>query len=439
MHATLVFLNTLLIAFESIMAIMLTNSLFKRRYTGGKYRLLVLVFLVAHPLFLYFWGDNIFVKLTISGLLLILWTKVTFRSDLVKCIFESILLMSYWAIVDNLFLLSSVSLAHQNLELLLENPYAYYMLCFSAKIIEFFGVILLCFWIKTHLRAQAASWVDWLRSLFFPCASLLISRFLLRILYIEPKASQSLLLCTIILLFANVMSIFLLDYMEKHQLAIRDNAILRQNLKTERDGIAAWMDAYKEQRKQSHDFQNQLSVLRGMIENNTSRSDFAQYLDRLLTIELPATLYINTHRPVADVLFSQKSSIAKNKNIEFSTQLDDLSNFPLPDDALVVVLSNLLDNAINAADKTPDGKRRYILVKMRVGEEDSYLYVENSTGKPVQIIENRVIGVEPSSLEHGYGLQNIAAMLNRHNAIYAIDYREDDGAFCFSAQVFSDI
>lgn len=51
------------------------------------------------------------------------------------------------------------------------------------------------------------------------------------------------------------MSIFLLDHLEKQQIAIRNNVILEQDLKIERESISSWVSAYREERKRSHDFQ----------------------------------------------------------------------------------------------------------------------------------------------------------------------------------------
>ena len=51
-------------------------------------------------------------------------------------------------------------------------------------------------------------------------------------------------------------------------------------------------------------------------------------VDGLLNTELPKTRYINTNRPIADVLISQKAAIARNKHITLQLHLDDLSKFP---------------------------------------------------------------------------------------------------------------
>jgi sensor histidine kinase regulating citrate/malate metabolism len=193
------------------------------------------------------------------------------------------------------------------------------------------------------------------------------------------------------------------------------------------------VEAYRQERKRSHDFQNQLSVLRGMVEDQAPTDSFLNYLDSLLNVKLPATRYIDTGRPVADVLLSQKAAIAANKGIRFQMQLDNLSTFPLSDDALVVVLANLLDNAIEACEKIPDPEQRVILVKLQYKPEASYLHIENTTIKPVTIKNNRVIS--SSSLEHGFGLQNVITILEQSGAIYALDYQEERNLFTFSAQL----
>ena len=115
-------------------------------------------------------------------------------------------------------------------------------------------------------------------------------------------------------------------------------------------------------------------------------------------------------------------------------QLDDLSQFPLPDDELVVVLANLLDNAIEACALIPNKSLRYILIKIQCRPAVTYLHVENSTAEPVTIKNNHIVTHKQSS-GHGYGLQNIKTILERHQALYTLSYQEDGMIFCFSAQI----
>jgi hypothetical protein len=356
-----------------------------------------------------------------------------FRTDFVKALFTSLLLTSYLMIMDSLVVWGVPMLLGTRTEQIYSDPYAYYLLCFGAKALELLGLVIFRACTRVRLQVQATGWEDCLRLLFYPTTTMVLSLALIRMYEQAPELAGTLSLCGCMLLLTDIMSIFLLEHLEKQQIAIRDNAILQQNLKSERDSIGIWVEAYRQERKRSHDFQNQLSVLRGMVEDQAPTDSFLNYLDSLLNVKLPATRYIDTGRPVADVLLSQKAAIAANKGIRFQMQLDNLSTFPLSDDALVVVLANLLDNAIEACEKIPDPEQRVILVKLQYKPEASYLHIENTTIKPVTIKNNRVIS--SSSLEHGFGLQNVITILEQSGAIYALDYQEERNLFTFSAQL----
>lgn len=434
----LLFLNFFLICFESIMAAYLGRCFFQKRYGSAVYVLAVCVLTGLSNLFFFFFGSIPIVKFIFGICLHAVWISIVFQVNIIKSVFTSLLLLSYWIIVDSLFIMCISSFGGNDTNLIFASPYAYYLMCFGGKALELLGIVILSAFAKKHFQIWTMSWMEWLRILFFPLSTLLISIELTHMFFMAPNLAKELSLCAGILLLADVMSVFLLDHMEKQQLAIRDRAILQQDLKTERESISAWVTAYREERKRSHDFQNQLSVLRGMVAERVSDETFLQYIDSLLNVKLPATRYINTNRPVADVLLSQKAAIAKSKHISFQMHLDDLSDFPLPDDELVVVLANLLDNAIEACELISDARQRYILIKIQCKPDVTYLHIENPTAEPVTIKGNRVITSRKDSASHGFGLQNVATILRMHQALYTLTYQEADSVFCFSAQILTD-
>lgn len=428
-------LNYVLIGFECIMASYLGGCFFKRRFYRVAHILAVLMLFILCIVYLKIFGGNIILKLAVGIILHMVWIRVCFDTSIIKALFLAIFLMSFWYVFDSICMIGVSALMKIDYRLLSDAPFAYFLLCFGVKIFELFGLIIMCTLVKHHAQIWSMSWSDWLRILFFPVSSLLISCELVLIYYKSPDLAGQLALCACILLFADVMSVFLLDHLENQQLAIRDNAILQQDLKTEHESINTWVEAYRAERKRSHDFQNQLSVLRGMIDDASTSEHFLEYLDSLLNVELPKTRYINTNRPVADVLLSQKAAIAKNKNISFQIHLDDMSGFPLSDDELVVVLANLLDNAIAASEQIPDISLRRILIRVQCTPMVSYLYVENTVAKAVAIKNNRVVIRRDESSGHGFGIQNITTILDRHQALYAFEYHPDDALFSFSAQL----
>ena len=107
----------------------------------------------------------------------------------------------------------------------------------------------------------------------------------------------------------------------------------------------------------THDFQNQLSIIYGLAECEAPHGELLPYIQTVMKDSMSTSLIVKTGRLVVDVLLSQKYHIAQSKGVHFLFQLDDLTCFGLKDEHLVVVLSNLVDNAIEACEKITDDKK----------------------------------------------------------------------------------
>ena len=189
------------------------------------------------------------------------------------------------------------------------------------------------------------------------------------------------------------------------------------------------MEAYSDQRRKTHDFQNQLAIIYGLAQQESPDSQVLNYVRPLLKKEMLPTLITKTGRNVVDILLTQKYSVAIKNQILFQMQLGDLSDFPLSDEELIVVLSNLLDNALNACMDISNSKERRILLKMRTKEAAGFLYLENPTAHNVEILDNKIVPSKTTSIEHGYGLKNVTAILDNIGALYVLSkkfYRFSD-------------
>ena len=270
---------------------------------------------------------------------------------------------------------------------------------------------------------------------FFPLSALAVSVIISRIIWTNLNYSKEYAVYMLIMLLVDLRSVYFLEQYNKSQCAIRDNTVLRQNLKLESEHIASLQENYEQQRKQTHDFYNHLAVLQGMAEKGAPLEEFSKYLGTLLATKLPAVFYINTHRTVVDVILSQRVSIARDKGIDFQLQLENLSRFPLPDDALVVILTNLIDNAIEACEKICNIQDRFIQLTMKSEDKTAWLCIENTTAAPVSIRDNSVQTTKGDPLLHGYGLKNIATLLGQCNGTYILDYRDKERKFCFYSKI----
>jgi signal transduction histidine kinase len=428
-------LNIFLILIENIALVFWGKCFFASKRHGIKFGLYFLLLAASNIITIAAFDSFTIVKFTLLALIDSIWLNAVLQTSRVKSLVAAVGFLSFITISDNLLILGIALLLNQPVDVYFADPYAYYSFCYAAKCVELFVIALIWQQMKQRQHFRSVSWQDWIRIIMFPTIALILAVLLLKIYTIAPDAAEEVLLCTFILLCMDVLSIGFLNYLEQQQQTKQNNELLKQSIQLERENLNAWMDAYNGQRKQTHDFQNQLSVICGLAEREAPAGELLPYVKHLLNTSSSSNLFVKTGRNVVDVILNQKHTLAQANDIQFRIQLDDLSDFALSDDNVVIVLSNLLDNAIDACKKIPDPAGRRILLKMQVAAESSFLYIENTTAQPVTILNNQIVPSQARSMEHGYGLKNVLAILEQSNAIFAFDYRAEEQVLCFSAQI----
>ncbi len=134
---------------------------------------------------------------------------------------------------------------------------------------------------------------------------------------------------------------------------------------------------------------------------------------------------VNSHHPIIDAVLNYKYQTAKEYGIDFQIQVNDLSQISIRTDELVVLLSNLLDNAIEACCRLEG--RRVIQCSILLNET-LFLSVRN-TSNPVTIIGDTIPTSKTPKEEHGFGLSRIQLILNQLSAEYTFAY--ENGWFEF--------
>ncbi len=220
--------------------------------------------------------------------------------------------------------------------------------------------------------------------------------------------------------------------MRKHQSAPQDpdqdTLLLRQHMELQQDSMRALEQNYRLQRKNSHEFEHHLQVLRGLLDRGEVERA-REYLARLKKDRSIHLMSVNSHHPVIDVILNQKHQTAQENGIKMQIRVNDLSEVNIPADSLVVVLTNLLDNAIEACRRI-DGYRE---IRCNILFEDSLYISIRNTSAPVEIVEGRIPTSKQDSLSHGFGLMSVRFVLDKLNAEYTFGY--DEGWFHFATEI----
>ena len=110
-------------------------------------------------------------------------------------------------------------------------------------------------------------------------------------------------------------------------------------------------------------------------------------------------------------------------------QINDLSGVSVKTNELVVLLSNLLDNAIEACCRLDNNRIIHVSI---IAEESLFVSIKN-TSPPVEIINGTVVSSKTDKYLHGYGLPNVQHILTMLQAEYTFAY--EDGWFCFATEI----
>ena len=142
----------------------------------------------------------------------------------------------------------------------------------------------------------------------------------------------------------------------------------------------------------------------------------AEELTESISVEMSE---VNTNHPVVNAILNQEYKIAQGKGIGMIFSVTDADKIILSDEDIVVVLGNLIENAIHECEKVVDeGSNAAIIVKIANVNQKTVITVENPLHNDI-IIENNQV-VNKNSEGHGIGLDNVRESIERYDGSFAI-------------------
>lgn len=218
----------------------------------------------------------------------------------------------------------------------------------------------------------------------------------------------------------------------------KEAALHRLQLSTERarsqmDMFHAMQQHYDQQRHFLHDYKNQLNCIQGLIECGQT-AEASAYIARMTGTIRTAFGDINTNHTTVNIILNQKYQTARDRGITMTFVINDLSGLTMPEEDLVTLLTNLLDNAIEACEqinRENPAAGTVIRFKMILEENQLILSVRNPVLHPVPIRDNTVPTSKADPAHHGIGLSNVDLVVRRYNGTHVL--KCEDGWFSFSA------
>jgi hypothetical protein len=193
-----------------------------------------------------------------------------------------------------------------------------------------------------------------------------------------------------------------------------DTDLAREIISTGRDYYEKVTDITEELHILRHDYKHHLASMQKMLKNGYTE-EMQDYLN-VLNENIDAK-EINEYckSRVINALLDSFSESCKKSQIEFEAKIILPPEKAIDDYELCIIIGNLLDNAITACLRTPEGERRYIELSMRPREGQYGIKLENSFDG---VLKNEGKTLYTMKNDGGLGIKSIASIARRHGGEY---------------------
>ncbi len=136
---------------------------------------------------------------------------------------------------------------------------------------------------------------------------------------------------------------------------------------------------------------------------------------------------VDTNNVIVNAILNTKYCEAVSKGMVFVLKVNDLSKLKIEEEDIVVILSNLLNNAFEACEQCRD---RIIKFKFILEEEQIVISVKNNIETEPVVKDGEFVTTKTGEAgEHGMGIRNVIGTIEKYGGRYLIDYDKENFQF----------
>lgn len=194
------------------------------------------------------------------------------------------------------------------------------------------------------------------------------------------------------------------------------NALLEKN-------YTAVNQAYATNARLFHDFHRHLEILRQIAGKNRDTA-ILEYIETISGPLREITTTVWTGDETVDYIINSRFTRAKESGINMEMNIEYPYNTSIRSNDLCTILSNLLDNAIEAASSPRLGSGRTISLVIRRIQNILVIKLENSSMPPVYNSSHTLETTKGDHMLHGWGMKNIESSIEKYDGVIQTSYSE---------------
>ncbi len=273
--------------------------------------------------------------------------------------------------------------------------------------------------------------VDWIKILIFPLFTIIVITAMISVFsdVDTPEQVTLILISSFGMIGMNIVVFYLINDIVDRETQLYEDGIFRLQAKNQTEMYRSISENFDKQKKKTHEYKNQIAC----IETLVKKKQFAKVEEYVKTIYSRLDKErdsIDTNNVIVNAILNTKYQEAEENKIVFVLRVNDLSELRIEDEDIVTILSNLLNNAIEACKKCEVGRR---VLKLKFVDEDGMIKVgvRNTFETPVLYVNGEIQSTKlVRAEEHGVGIKNIIEIIEKYDGSYVI--KAVDQEFFFS-------
>jgi len=216
------------------------------------------------------------------------------------------------------------------------------------------------------------------------------------------------------------------EIQREREYTAQQNQILEKNYQTAKQ-------SYESNAKLYHDMRNHFSLIQSYLADGKI-SEAREYLQKLSGDTTIYSIDQWTGIEAVDYILGQKIGVARQHGIETIIHAEYPKDCKIDPVDLCTILTNLLDNAIDACSKQPNGAEKKIMVTIRRIHQFIIIRIANSSIAAPIVRNGGFVTSKQNQKQHGWGIQSVKSAVEKYQGTIKFDY--GDSLFTVSVMIF---
>lgn len=183
-------------------------------------------------------------------------------------------------------------------------------------------------------------------------------------------------------------------------------------------------EKYEELRQYRHDMKNRIIAIQQMIKEK-QYDTVLEYTGEIADKLSQTLTYSNSGNVALDSVINYKLTKTAKSGILVESNVVIPEDISFDEDDMVVILGNLLDNAIEAVNRIETDVKKYIHVDFEFEMGSVWICIKNSYDNKIYLQKNRFVTRKKDKAMHGIGLQSVESIVQKYNGLMEFSMEEN--------------